>query len=248
MAFLIYSGLTNDPHTKTTGIWNWCCYDNSLASNPYFTDNTVLTIDTPNFPTLSNGLTVNGANCGVGMTDPSQIAVGQNVQGKGPCGQFGALVGQAWPATTPTFYLGGVNWTDYTNSGKDKDDFAADMGTGMWVYGNTAGLPQPQHIYPGQLDQENINVILPSSYVVGGKGNAPDNDASRIHYEVSRGGNFLAILLAKIWAGTATADIGKIGNTIGINASMSNEEAAANWLANGYGLEDLGSPLFALEI
>ena len=69
-----------------------------------------------------------------------------------------------------------------------------------------------------------------------------------MHYEVSRGGNFLAILLAKIWAGTATADIGKIGNTIGINASMSNEEAAANWLANGYGLEDLGSPLFASQI
>jgi hypothetical protein len=29
---------------------------------------------------------------------------------------------------------------------------------------------------------------------------------------------------------------------------MTNEEAAANWLANGYGLEFLGSPLYASEI
>ena len=244
-AFLIYSGLTQTPHTKTTGIWNWCCCDNSLAPNPYFTDNTVLTIDTPNFPTLSNGLTVNGKPCGIGMTDAGQAAAGQNVQDKGPCRQFGAPIGQAWPAATPTFYMGGVDWDAYTNgTGKSRGDFEIDMGEGMYVYGFTAGTPPTQHIYPGNLSTENINVIMPSSYVVGGNSGVPDNDASRIHYEVARGGNSLAILLAKIWAG----NIGKITNTIGINASMSNEEAAANWLANGYGLEDLGQPLFADKI
>jgi len=245
MAFLIYSGLTETLAPKITGIWNWCCYNNQNPGDPYFTDSTVLTIDTPNFPTLSNGLTVNGANCGVGMTDAGQVAQGQNVIGKGPCGNFGFVGSQAWPATAQQFYMGGVDWDVYTGSGKTKEDFRTDMGNGMFVYGKAAGTAPTQHQYPGQLDEEFINVILPSSYFVGADQASPDDDAARIHYSVSRGGNFLAILLTKIWSGYKFP---KIDNTIGINAAMSNEEAAANWLANGYGLEDLGEPLFASKI
>lgn len=242
-AFLIYSGLTNTP-IAVNGIHRFFQFE-TAASN-YSTDSTHLIIDTPNFPTLvGNGYATNGNLCGSGLTQ-----AGENGQAgaRGPA--FGVNVSvpggaSSWPASAPTFQMGGVDWPTYTAGGKTADDFATDIQEGAKQFDGISGTPN-QSIHPGNLYTENINVILPSQYYLGQKGGASglNENGRRIHYEVSKLGTYLAILLAKIWAG----NIGKMSSTSvgpGILASYTNEQAASVWLSNGYGLEFLGAPYFA---
>ena len=139
--------------------------------------------------------------------------------------------------------MGGVDWTTYTSTaGKSANTFMADIGEGAQQF-DGIGSPPNQSIHPGNLRQENINVILPSQYYLGQKTGVVGvgSNARRIHYEVVPGG--MGLLLSKIYnsaVGKMTA--GSVGP--GILAGYSDEQAASVWLSNGYGLEYLGSPYF----
>tara|TARA_R110000782_G_C14676811_1_gene399551 strand:+ start:40 stop:774 length:735 start_codon:yes stop_codon:yes gene_type:complete len=240
-AFLIYSGLTNTP-TAVNGIHRFFQYE--TAANNYSTDSTHLIIDTPNFPTLvGNGYATNGNLCGSGLTQASE-----NTAARGPAFAVNVSVpggASSWPASAPTFQMGGVDWPTYTAGGKTADDFATDIQEGAKQFDGLDGAPN-QSIHPGNVKDDNITVILPSQYYLGQKGGASglNENGRRIHYKVNRLSNNLAILLAKIWRG----DIGKMtAGSVGpgILASYTNEQAASVWLSNGYGLEYLGAPEYA---
>lgn len=239
-AFLIYSGLSTIDPSSIQGIHRFVQYSN--ITGLYKTDATHLTIDTPNFPTLpGNGFPTNGNPCGSGLTQAQE-----NIRDHGPAHNlnFDGTAGTAWPASSPYFQMGGVNWATYTAGGKSADDFSTDIGEGARQFDGIDGVPN-ESIHPGNLQRDNINVILPSQYWLGGSPGAGVNqNGRRIHYEVNKQNTYLAILLAKIWAGR----IGKMTSASvgsGILASYTNEQAASIWLSNGYGLEFLGAPYFA---